>query len=377
MNVLEYIIHNLESKDSDILDWFKDMEHLSEAQSIDDGTLKLDLMKLEKGLNLITRNIEMDNKLGEYAFDTQLSGFLDKAQENFKDLEEASKDVTNTYTDLAKFYAVDPRKVKPQDFFGLILSFKKVRLASTVRARRSVATGGCAHILRARRGAPAVFDIPGSALLCSALLCSTVLYPALLCSALLYSALLYSALLCSAQNPPAHPLSLPLTLSLSRSAQSFESSRKKLAEKRKRLEKAAKKEAAKLAKIEAKKKAAEERRRKLAQKKGGSFKKRMPAMPERKASQAAKDDVPETIVEGEGGDGDGDGDGNDENETPAAGDRGNDEGGAAQVSPSQDQEGEQRGGGDQAGADDAGARRTSAVRKVSAAEVELEDEVGV
>ena len=125
--MLEYIIHNLENKDREILDWHEDMEHLSEAKSIDDATLKMDIAKLRKGLSLITRNIELDLKLGEYAFGTQLSGFLDKAQENFKDLETVAKDNEAKYAELAKFYAVDPRKVKPQDFFGLILAFKQVR----------------------------------------------------------------------------------------------------------------------------------------------------------------------------------------------------------------------------------------------------------
>ena len=121
ITVLDYIVMNLGRNTPELLQIAEDLPHLKAASGINIDTLKADVAKMNKGMQQIKSQFDMDLKKGEYTFQTAMGEFYGKAEVQVEALNNSNTKMLATYAEVAKFLLAP--KLPPETLFKQILNF--------------------------------------------------------------------------------------------------------------------------------------------------------------------------------------------------------------------------------------------------------------
>ena len=122
--LMHYFSEMLENKYPQLLGFWEELASCSRAAHVSLPTAQAEVNSLKKGLNdllnlypTVTSNGDKDK------FKSVIGEFLSKAPETVASVLESAQKAESKYKELAKYYAEDPVKVSPEEFFGTIDRF--------------------------------------------------------------------------------------------------------------------------------------------------------------------------------------------------------------------------------------------------------------
>jgi tetratricopeptide (TPR) repeat protein len=123
ITVLEYMVENLLKRNPDILLLSEDFSHLKSAAAVNFGVLINDVNKLRTGLNLLAKQLTLDEKVGEDNFATEYGAFYEKAKIKIEHLNLQLASMRDTYGRASQWLFENPQKTEPAILFTNIIKF--------------------------------------------------------------------------------------------------------------------------------------------------------------------------------------------------------------------------------------------------------------
>eukprot|EP00942_MAST-04A_sp_MAST-4A-sp1_P013601 g13601.t1 len=123
VTVLEYMVQNLLSSKSEILEVGQELLHLKSASLTNYASIEVDVRMLTRGLDNIKSQMAIDKKTAETVFEDKLGQFYDFATDEMKSVHSVFEEMKTLYRRAAQWLFEDPDKVQPAKLFSKILIF--------------------------------------------------------------------------------------------------------------------------------------------------------------------------------------------------------------------------------------------------------------
>ncbi|CAG8598416.1 20441_t:CDS:2, partial [Rhizophagus irregularis] len=136
LTLLHYLAATLEETQSDLLTFMDDLPHLEAAARISVITLIASVNELTNGIDSIKEEIDNMKNLqikqqNDY-FVKIMEEFVKKAESTILDMQDTTQNLEENLKQLLIYYCEDPVATKPEEFFGMIVSFG----SSLIKARQ-------------------------------------------------------------------------------------------------------------------------------------------------------------------------------------------------------------------------------------------------
>lgn len=130
-SLMHYFSEMLEKNYPQLLGFWKELESVARAAKVSLPTAQAEVNSLKKGLNDLMNLYPTITPAGDKdKFKTVIGQFLSKAPENVNSVLEMCQKAESKYKELAKYFAEDPVKVTPEEFFTVIDKFLTSLLAA-------------------------------------------------------------------------------------------------------------------------------------------------------------------------------------------------------------------------------------------------------
>merc|ERR1711991_194038 len=124
MGLMHYFSEQLESKYPQLMGFWEELGSVSQAAHVSLPTAQAEVNSLNKGLKDLMNVYSSVESAGEKdQFKSIIGDFLNKAPDMVDTLKELNQKAEVKYKELAKYYAEDPIKVSPEEFFSIIDRF--------------------------------------------------------------------------------------------------------------------------------------------------------------------------------------------------------------------------------------------------------------
>lgn len=119
--MLEYVVKNLLRKQPDSLQVSRELGAVPAASKVNMDVTKSDIKKLQKGLDMLEREFEKDEQVGDDYFETSLGPFRDKAMIRFEHLQEKYEATMEAFKVVGEFL-LEPQ-LSPEELFSMLNNF--------------------------------------------------------------------------------------------------------------------------------------------------------------------------------------------------------------------------------------------------------------
>ncbi|CAI2179903.1 4983_t:CDS:10 [Funneliformis geosporum] len=124
--LLHYLAATLEETQNDLVTFMDDLPHLEAAARISVVTVIASVNELSNGINLIKEEINfmknLQTKQNDY-FIKNMEEFVEKAEPTIINIQDTTQKLEENLKELLICYCEDPITTKPEEFFGMIVSF--------------------------------------------------------------------------------------------------------------------------------------------------------------------------------------------------------------------------------------------------------------
>jgi len=130
--LLHYVVHLVEAKYAECLDWMTDLEALPTASKVNSQNLREDMQVMRVGVQKVVDEVEQMEAQQENldpankAYLTRMKLFSSSAKKKYNVLTEEMETLTTTFKTLAAKFGEEPETYKWEDFFSLINTFNEL-----------------------------------------------------------------------------------------------------------------------------------------------------------------------------------------------------------------------------------------------------------
>jgi len=122
--LMHYFSEMLERNFPQLVGFWEELGSISQASKVSLPTAQAEVNSLKKGIGELATLYDQFRGLGQHdQFKTVIGQFLSKAHDTVTSVLESCQKAEQKYKELAKYYAEDPVKMTPEEFFTLIDRF--------------------------------------------------------------------------------------------------------------------------------------------------------------------------------------------------------------------------------------------------------------
>ena len=145
VNLLEFLVTKLQTKNPDLLLLKEDFQEIKSATTLSNATMNVERKQLQTGLKNLQNAISSGNKRNEHIWDEELGPFADKAEISIERVENTFREAEVRFKEACKYMA--ETKVPPFEiFFSMLLSFLDSFHATTVKMKEKAEKEAAAKV---------------------------------------------------------------------------------------------------------------------------------------------------------------------------------------------------------------------------------------